>query len=206
MLGFFNEDAHREWLKLNPEKAPKPNGASVSIWHHYEGGTRCDRTRKPRETDVKLTCTSVASSPTSVSMYLLEPKTCQYILVVESPIVCDILKVIDEDGLVQQYKLDLLMKEESVKDKIDTDGTTDVSKTDDNTTEDSKMADSTTEDSSNNVFLEEEVKMERSNPGETKLEEYKLEEPKQEASEQKDGSLDERKEENSVGESKHEDL
>lgn len=33
-------------------------------------------------------------------MYLLEPKTCQYILVVESPLICDILKIADNDGLI----------------------------------------------------------------------------------------------------------
>lgn len=72
------------------------------IWYHYEQGTICDRTSMPREVDVKLTCTPISanSSPATTSMYLLEPKTCQYILVFESPMVCTLLNYVDEDGLI----------------------------------------------------------------------------------------------------------
>lgn len=55
--------------------------------------------------DVKLTCTPVTTSGTAVSMYLLEPKTCQYILVVESPIICDLIQYADEFGLVKPESL-----------------------------------------------------------------------------------------------------
>lgn len=37
--------------------------------------------------------------PDSVSLYLLEPQTCEYILGVESAIVCSLLDTADEHGL-----------------------------------------------------------------------------------------------------------
>ncbi|XP_030383805.1 endoplasmic reticulum lectin 1 [Scaptodrosophila lebanonensis] len=104
-LGFFSEAAHRQWVALNPDKGARRPGFTSSIWHHYEKGTHCDRTGLPREVDVKLTCTPVTTSGTAVSMYLLEPKTCQYILVVESPIICDLMHYADDHGLVKAEKL-----------------------------------------------------------------------------------------------------
>lgn len=47
---------------------------------------------------VKLKCVE-SSSPGAVSLYLIEPHTCQYILGVESPMVCQILGSLDEHGL-----------------------------------------------------------------------------------------------------------
>lgn len=40
-----------------------------------------------------------------MSLYLLEPKTCEYILGVESPIICDILHLVDQDGLINMPSL-----------------------------------------------------------------------------------------------------
>lgn len=42
------------------------------------------------------------ASPSSVSLFLLEPKTCEYILGVESPLICDILEYADENGLLSE--------------------------------------------------------------------------------------------------------
>lgn len=61
---------------------------------------------KKRQTEVKLKCMDNFSSLATVSMYLLEPKTCQYILVIESPLICDILKIADDDGLVSKERLE----------------------------------------------------------------------------------------------------
>ncbi|XP_034669603.1 endoplasmic reticulum lectin 1 [Drosophila subobscura] len=104
-LGYFSEESHRQWAVANPDKGARRTGFSSSIWHHYVKGTHCDRTSQPREVDVKLTCTPVTTSGTAVSMYLLEPKTCQYILVVESPIICDLLRYADSHGLVKPENL-----------------------------------------------------------------------------------------------------
>ncbi|XP_068150605.1 endoplasmic reticulum lectin 1 [Drosophila tropicalis] len=99
-LGYFSEESHRQWVNLNPDKGSRRPAIPSSIWHHYEKGTHCDQTDAPREVDVKLTCTQVTTSGTTVSMYLLEPKTCQYILVVESPTICDLMQYADVYGLV----------------------------------------------------------------------------------------------------------
>ncbi|EDW11266.1 endoplasmic reticulum lectin 1 [Drosophila mojavensis] len=104
-LGYFSEESHRLWASSNPDKGARRPGFTSSIWHHYEKGTHCDRSGLPREVDVKLTCTPVTSSGTAVSMYLLEPKTCQYILVVESPIICDLMHYADDSGLVTAESL-----------------------------------------------------------------------------------------------------
>ncbi|KAH8412191.1 hypothetical protein KR009_000442 [Drosophila setifemur] len=104
-LGYFSEDAHRKWANSNPDKGARRPGFTSSIWHHYSKGTHCDRTGLPREVDVKLTCTPVTTSGTAVSMYLLEPKTCQYILVVESPTICDLMHYADSYGLVKAENL-----------------------------------------------------------------------------------------------------
>ncbi|KAH8358364.1 hypothetical protein KR200_010583 [Drosophila serrata] len=104
-LGYFSEEAHRQWANSNPDKGARRAGFTSSIWHHYGKGTHCDRTGLPREVDVKLTCTPVTTSGTAVSMYLLEPKTCQYILVVESPTICDLMHYTDAHGLVKPENL-----------------------------------------------------------------------------------------------------
>ncbi len=100
-LGAFDEAAHLKWLEANPGKRPKPAAARKHVSHFYSGGDVCDITKKPRSVEVKLKCKK-SDSPSTVSLYLLEPKTCEYILGVESPLVCDILhKADDSTGLVE---------------------------------------------------------------------------------------------------------
>ena len=48
---------------------------------------------------MKLKCKR-SDSPSTVSLYLLEPKTCEYVLGIESPLVCDIIHLADDDGLM----------------------------------------------------------------------------------------------------------
>lgn len=99
-LGLFDKEKHLEWIKKHPHKRPKPLDQRKQLSHFYSGGTVCDKTGKPRQTEVKLKCLENPSSPSAVSLYLLEPKYCEYILGVESPLICDILSRADEDGLV----------------------------------------------------------------------------------------------------------
>ncbi|KAH8378428.1 hypothetical protein KR093_011325, partial [Drosophila rubida] len=98
-LGYFSEEIHKALFIAKPEKVAR-QGISSSLWHHYAHGTFCEQTGSAREVKVKLTCTPVTSSVTAVSMYLMEPKTCHYILVVEAPIICDLMKYADEHDLV----------------------------------------------------------------------------------------------------------
>ncbi|XP_039501625.1 endoplasmic reticulum lectin 1 [Drosophila santomea] len=112
-LGYFSEEEHRAWSNANPDKGVRRHGFTTSIWHHYGKGTHCEQIGKPREVDVKLTCTPVTNSGTAVSMYLVEPKTCQYILVVESPTICDLMHYADTQGLVKLENLDKIFVTET---------------------------------------------------------------------------------------------
>ncbi|CAB3255731.1 unnamed protein product [Arctia plantaginis] len=104
MLGKFDEKTHLDWIKENKGKAPKPIEHRTSVSHFYAGGDVCDKTGKPRQTEVKLKCLENSSSPAQVSLYLLEPRTCHYILGVESPLICDILPLADDNGLIKSVK------------------------------------------------------------------------------------------------------
>ncbi|XP_046739343.1 endoplasmic reticulum lectin 1 isoform X3 [Diprion similis] len=100
-LGKFDKKKHLEWIEAHPNKRPKPMAQRKQLSHFYSDGSTCDKTGKLRQTEVKLKCAdNLTISPSSVSLYLLEPKTCEYILGVESPFICDILEFADENGLI----------------------------------------------------------------------------------------------------------
>ena len=96
-LGTFDKEKHIEWLKQNQGKRPSMERKQLS--HFYGGGDICDVTKKPRQVEVKLKCKK-SDSPSTVSLYLVEPKTCEYVLGVESPLVCDIIPLADKNGLM----------------------------------------------------------------------------------------------------------
>lgn len=54
-LGVFNKERHMEWIDANPNKKPKPIGQRKQLSHLYSHGTICDKTGKPRQTEVKKT-------------------------------------------------------------------------------------------------------------------------------------------------------
>lgn len=100
LLGVFDEKAHKDFMEQHHDKRPKPLKLRKQISHFYNGGSTCDKTGQQRQTEVVLKCLENAPSRSTVSLYLLEPKVCSYILGVESPLICDILDKVDEDGLV----------------------------------------------------------------------------------------------------------
>ncbi|XP_030748881.1 endoplasmic reticulum lectin 1 [Sitophilus oryzae] len=99
-LGKFNKQKHLDWIERHPHKRPKPVGERKQLTHFYSEGSLCDKTGEPRQTEVKLKCLEKTHNPATVSLYLLEPRYCQYILGVESPLICNILDKADENGLV----------------------------------------------------------------------------------------------------------
>ncbi|XP_072760755.1 endoplasmic reticulum lectin 1 isoform X1 [Anoplolepis gracilipes] len=103
-LGRFDKQKHLEWIAAHPHKKPKPLESRKHLSHFYSDGSSCDKTGTSRQTEVKLKCVEnhTATSPSSVSLFLLEPKTCEYILGVESPLICDILEYADENGLLSE--------------------------------------------------------------------------------------------------------
>ncbi|XP_076313758.1 endoplasmic reticulum lectin 1 isoform X1 [Tachypleus tridentatus] len=100
LLGQWNSKNHLAWIRANPQKRPKRGKVLRHVSQLYSGGAVCEETGKPRQVEVKLKCKDIKGHPDSVSLYLLEPKTCEYILGVESPIICPLLQRTDEDGLI----------------------------------------------------------------------------------------------------------
>ncbi|XP_011866295.1 PREDICTED: endoplasmic reticulum lectin 1 isoform X2 [Vollenhovia emeryi] len=100
-LGRFDKQKHLDWIAAHPHKKPKPLELRKHLSHFYSDGSSCDKTGTSRQTEVKLKCVEDhTASPSSVSLFLLEPKTCEYVLGVESPLICDILEYADENGLL----------------------------------------------------------------------------------------------------------
>ncbi|XP_066280043.1 endoplasmic reticulum lectin 1-like isoform X2 [Branchiostoma lanceolatum] len=101
-IGTWNKQEHLDWAKENPGQAtPRRNredGKVRMVTHYYGHGDMCDVTGRPREVLVKMKCK--VSDQHSVTIYLIEPNTCEYILGVESPIICSLLDTADENGLL----------------------------------------------------------------------------------------------------------
>lgn len=104
LLGGWNEEIHTQWIQKNVKKRPESLGKQNKVvLHYYGGGDVCELTNKPRSVEVKLKCKENPSQPHSVAIYLIEPKPCEYSLVVESPILCPVLQQADENGIIK-YK------------------------------------------------------------------------------------------------------
>jgi len=117
-LGKFNEKDHLDWLDQHPSKRPKPVDSRKQVSIFYSGGEVCDLTGLPRQIEVKMKC-KPADSPSTVSLYLLEPRTCEYVLGVESPLVCDILPHADtQSGLFPPDLVDSLKNKDNVGAKV----------------------------------------------------------------------------------------
>uniref|UniRef100_A0A8C9R1B9 Endoplasmic reticulum lectin n=1 Tax=Scleropages formosus TaxID=113540 RepID=A0A8C9R1B9_SCLFO len=103
VVGTWNSEAHLEWAQKNVARsfALKDDGVQkVKLVSHFYGqGDVCDLTGKPRQVIVKLKCKE-SDSPHAVTVYMLEPQTCQYILGVESPVICKVLDTADDNGLL----------------------------------------------------------------------------------------------------------
>jgi endoplasmic reticulum lectin 1 len=74
-----------------------------------------------------------SSTSGAVALYLLEPKTCEYILGVESPLICNILARADENGLVKIPEMDDIADEVVVSSEDDEDSSHEVTNNFDNT-------------------------------------------------------------------------
>lgn len=103
VVGTWNQEEHVEWAKKNTARAYhlQDDGTQTvrMVSHFYGNGDICDITDKPRQVTVKLKCKE-SDSPHAVTVYMLEPHSCQYILGVESPVICKILDTADENGLL----------------------------------------------------------------------------------------------------------
>jgi len=111
VLGNFKIAEHINWLREHPHKRPRNKGRKKELSYLYTDGSFCEKSGKARQTEVKLRCLEKSSSLTSVSLFLVEPRTCEYELNVESPIICDILESADDNGIV----LDLVDRSELLR-------------------------------------------------------------------------------------------
>ncbi|XP_031435171.1 endoplasmic reticulum lectin 1 isoform X2 [Clupea harengus] len=103
VVGNWNPEEHLDWAKKNAARSYQLKDEGLqkvkAVSHFYGHGDLCDLTGKPRQVIVKLKCKE-SESPHAVTVYMLEPNTCQYILGVESPVICKILDTADENGLL----------------------------------------------------------------------------------------------------------
>ncbi|XP_051946146.1 endoplasmic reticulum lectin 1-like isoform X2 [Xyrauchen texanus] len=100
VVGSWNREDHLNWAKKNVVRSFLKDGANVIVVSHFYGnGDVCDLTGTPRQVIVKLKCME-SELPHTVTVYMLEPQTCKYILRVESPVICKVLDTADENGLL----------------------------------------------------------------------------------------------------------
>ncbi|XP_068183204.1 endoplasmic reticulum lectin 1 [Antennarius striatus] len=103
VVGNWNIEEHIDWARKNIARSYHLRDDGVQkvklVSHFYGHGDVCDLTGKPRQVVVKLKCKE-SESPHAVTVYMLEPQTCQYVLGVESPVICRILDTADEHGLL----------------------------------------------------------------------------------------------------------
>ncbi|XP_055641703.1 endoplasmic reticulum lectin 1 isoform X2 [Toxorhynchites rutilus septentrionalis] len=100
-LGYFKKDKHIEWLEKNPTILNKREHEN-QLSNFYSGGDICDKTKQHRQVEVKLKCTEHSSSSNAIALYLLEPRPCEYILNVESSLICDVLSHAGENMLLPE--------------------------------------------------------------------------------------------------------
>lgn len=103
LLGAWKEDVHLKWISDRPHKRPlRVDGKIRQVSHYYSGGDVCDLTNQPRTVEVRLRCREAKGNSNAVTLYLLEPKSCEYILGVESEMFCALLQTADENGMLKK--------------------------------------------------------------------------------------------------------
>ncbi|KAL3271276.1 hypothetical protein HHI36_021767 [Cryptolaemus montrouzieri] len=99
-LGKFNVNKHIDWIRSHPYKRPKPVKHRNYITQFYSDGCISNITGKPRQTEVKLKCIENSVNWTGLMMYLYEPNFGEYVFGIESPILCYVIPMANEDGLI----------------------------------------------------------------------------------------------------------
>lgn len=104
-MGVFNQHVHLKWIRSeNNQWLQILHQRGVQLSHFYAEGDACEGTKQLRQTQVLLYCKETANVH-SVVMKLWEPSPCQYILRIESPLICPILtSEVDENGLFRRNK------------------------------------------------------------------------------------------------------
>lgn len=100
LLGTWNPENHLDWLQRNGKKRPLANIEERKISSlFYSNGQTCEGTNKKRSVEIKFKCTQRTESSHAISLYLLEPQICEYLLVIESSWLCNFIKQTDMNGI-----------------------------------------------------------------------------------------------------------
>jgi endoplasmic reticulum lectin 1 len=105
VLGTFNEEIHRQWAEQYPHKVVKSEGGHIQqVSNMYTQGDICKETGAHRSCEVRIRChkPTDSGSYSKILIYMLEPDTCSYILVVESALFCDGLQKMDKYGMLPE--------------------------------------------------------------------------------------------------------
>jgi endoplasmic reticulum lectin 1 len=92
-LGSWSLPKHLEWLEKHPSKVPSKKSDRTTLSLFYSNGDMCEN--KKRFVEVKLRCLKPSEKSHAVSLYLIEPVTCEYLLAVESIWLCDYIEKYD---------------------------------------------------------------------------------------------------------------
>lgn len=100
LLGTWSKDNHWDWIQKHAHKKPSKNKDerwAVSL--NYSNGLTCEGVNKKRFVEVRLMCPKPSANVHAVSIFLIEPLTCEYLLGIESPWFCDLIKNAGADGI-----------------------------------------------------------------------------------------------------------
>ncbi|PIC54852.1 hypothetical protein B9Z55_003934 [Caenorhabditis nigoni] len=103
LLGVFDAVIHKEWVKLDPKNRGAIKGTQqiMQLNHIYSKGDICDETGAHRNVEVRVRCATADHSALAFSMHLTEPKTCQYVLTIDSERFCEPFQFADDYGLIE---------------------------------------------------------------------------------------------------------
>lgn len=100
MLGTWDMNKHLHWV-IKHHKRPIANlNERRTFSLLYSDGLFCEGVNKNRFVEVKFKCLPTTSEGShALGMYLIEPNTCEYLLGIESPWFCNIVKNVDMNGI-----------------------------------------------------------------------------------------------------------
>ncbi|KAK0426006.1 hypothetical protein QR680_009499 [Steinernema hermaphroditum] len=114
VLGYFDQKIHEAFIEQNPKKGPViVNGMLTNLVTLISVFSR--------SVEVRMRCRPNAGN-LDISLFLLEPSTCQYVLGVDSPLLCSEMQTADDFGLMsmdRKRSIEETVENDVVKDEVD---------------------------------------------------------------------------------------
>lgn len=101
LIGTWDQNEHLKWIEKNHKKKPLLD-ISKRTYNSllYSNGQPCEGLNRNRQVEIKFRCKPKKEGQShAVSLYLLEPSTCEYLLGIESPWFCNFVKTADQNGI-----------------------------------------------------------------------------------------------------------